>query len=132
MIQKACAVVLHPDGDPLRVLMFEHPQAGLQLIKGGIKSGETIAYAGMRELYEESGLETVSAHVIGASDRIVEGQEWHFVLCRIKTPVRDQWQHFYTDDGGHLFRFFWQDLNTLPETHPTFVNAFKEIQGFLS
>ncbi|MCY4179178.1 MAG: NUDIX domain-containing protein, partial [Litoreibacter sp.] len=67
MIQKACPIALHPDGAPLRIAAFAHPQAGLQLVKGTIETGENPARAAARELFEESGLETKSAILIGDS-----------------------------------------------------------------
>ena len=108
---KACAVVLHPDGAPLRLLAFEHPVAGVQLVKGGIAGGETPQRAAMRELYEEAGLESTAALPLGAAE--LDGVPWHFVLCRAKPPVRERWQHLCADDGGHLFRFFWAEPSDL-------------------
>lgn len=110
MIQKAVPVALHPDGAPLRIPAFEHPTAGLQLIKGTVNKGERPEHAAARELIEESGLETRAALMLGTSDTIAEGQMWHFALCRVVPPARDRWQHFCRDDGGHLFKFFWLSL----------------------
>jgi 8-oxo-dGTP pyrophosphatase MutT (NUDIX family) len=118
---KACAVVLHPDGAPLRVLVFEHPRAGVQFVKGSVEAGEAPERAAMRELFEESGLESVSAMTLGTGE--IDGALWHFVLCRARLPVRDVWQHFCADDGGHLFRFFWADPSTLDGLHPVFEQA---------
>lgn len=111
MIAKACPVALHPDGAPRRIAAFTHPQAGQQLVKGIIAKGERPDSAAARELFEESGLETRAALHLGRSDEIVQGEIWHFSLCRLVSPVRQQWQHFCTDDGGHLFRFFWLPLD---------------------
>lgn len=111
MIAKACPVPLHPDGAPLRIAMFKHPVAGMQLVKGTMLESETPERAAARELFEESGLETRSALRLGASEEIVAGQIWHFSLCRVVPPVRDQWQHACTDDGGHLFKFHWHALD---------------------
>ncbi len=116
MTQKACPIALHPDGLPRRIPAFEHPKAGLQIVKGTIKPGEAPERAAARELFEESGLETRAALNLGQSDAIVEEQVWHFALCRIVPPVRDRWQHFCADDGGHLFKFFWLGLDDpIPE-----------------
>ncbi|MEM1302365.1 MAG: DNA mismatch repair protein MutT, partial [Pseudomonadota bacterium] len=62
------------------------------------------------ELFEETGLETLSAIPLGASTSIVAGQTWHFALCRIKPPVRDRWRHLCSDDGGHVFECFWHPI----------------------
>ena len=111
MIHKACPIALHPDGTPLRLAAFTHPQAGLQLVKGTIEPGENPAKTAARELFEESGLETKSAIFIGDSTDIAPDQHWHFALCRVAPPVRDKWQHVCADDGGHLFKFHWHDLD---------------------
>lgn len=111
MIQKACPIALHPDGTPLRLAVFTHPKAGLQLVKGTVEAGETPAKAAARELFEESGLETKSAISIGDSTDIAADQLWHFALCRVALPVRDAWQHHCKDDGGHLFKFHWHPLD---------------------
>lgn len=122
---KACAVVLHPDGAPLRLLAFEHPQAGVQLVKGRIKPGETPQYAAMRELYEEAGLESTAALPLCVEE--IEGVRWHFILCRAKPPVRARWQHFCDDDGGHLFRFFWQQIDEAHLFSGPFEQAWSKI-----
>lgn len=133
MILKACPIALHPDGTPRRIAAFSHPQAGAQLVKGTIEPGEVPARAAARELFEESGLETRTAMSIGQSDQIVADETWHFVLCRIVPPVREAWQHHCADDGGHLFRFFWQPLDTdmPPEFGLPFQNAVRWIRANL-
>ena len=100
MILKACPVVLHPDGAPPRIPVFRHPQAGLQLVKGGIREGESPEAAAARELFEESGLETRSTLLLGTSDSIGADETWHFSLCRIAPPVRARWAHLCRDDGA--------------------------------
>ncbi|MBF4560115.1 NUDIX domain-containing protein [Pseudomonas sp. p50] len=52
---KACAVILSSEQHP-RILLFHHPQAGVQLVKGSIERGETPNRAALRELAEESGI----------------------------------------------------------------------------
>ena len=132
MIHKACPVALHPDGWPSRLAAFLHPQAGYQLVKGTIEPGEHPDRAAARELYEESGLETRSTLPLGDSADIEEGQIWHFTLCRIAPPARLQWQHFTKDDGGHLFKFFWLDLeDEAPNWTPQYQAAFNWIKAAL-
>jgi 8-oxo-dGTP pyrophosphatase MutT (NUDIX family) len=108
-----CPVALDPDGAPLRIPVFEHPKAGFQLIKGGLQDSERFEAGAARELFEQSGLETRSAIYLGASDAIQTDTVWHFSLCRVSVPVREAWQHFCKDDGGHLFKFTWLDLSDL-------------------
>ncbi|WP_300064102.1 NUDIX domain-containing protein [uncultured Roseobacter sp.] len=116
MREVACPVALHLDGVPRRIAAFEHPQAGLQLVKGGIEQGERPERAAARELFEEGGLETRAAIYLGESTEIDTGARWQFSLCRLAGPLRERWQHHCADDGGHLFRFFWLELDApLPE-----------------
>ncbi len=132
MIHKACPIVLHPDGAPLRHLMFEHPTAGLQLVKGSIEPGEPPVRAAARELFEESGLETVAAVPIGHSDEIVSSERWHFSLCRVKPPVRDAWFHLCADDGGIRLRLSWFEFGTsLPDFSTPYVKAASWIERSL-
>ena len=133
MRQVACPIALHPDGAPQRLAVFEHPQAGWQLVKGGLRPNEPPTKGAARELFEESGLETRAAIAIGQSDTIQDGANWHFALCRIAPPVRTQWQHFCKDDGGHLFRFEWMDLQAAPKHsfHPIFLRALAWIKAEL-
>lgn len=129
----ACPVALHLDGVPRRIAAFEHPQAGLQLVKGGIRPGERPEQAAARELIEESGLETRAAIYLGESVEIDADARWHFSLCRLAGPLRDHWQHHCADDGGHLFRFFWLELDApLPTGFaPPFLRALNWIRSAL-
>ena len=126
-----CPVALHPDGAPLRVPMFEHPHAGFQLVKGGLRNGERAEAGAARELFEESGLETRSALYLGESDAIQEGANWHYSLCRLAPPVREKWQHYCKDDGGHLFKFSWIELDAPNQLQPPFSDALAWIKAAL-
>lgn len=128
----ACPIALHPDGAPRRIPVFQHPTAGLQLVKGSIRTGERHEAAATRELYEGSGLETRNALYLGSSQNIQRDTEWHFTLCRIVPPVREEWAHHCTDDGGHLFKFHWISLDSpTPEMHPIFQDAIAWIRSAL-
>ncbi|PTX57316.1 NUDIX domain-containing protein [Litoreibacter ponti] len=131
MIYKACPVALHPDGAPRRVPVFEHPLAGLQLVKGTVRAGEDPTRAAARELFEESGLETRAAIPLGQSDGIVAGERWHFALCRIAPPVRERWQHHCADDGGHLFKFHWIALDEPSDLPAPFDAALAQMRALL-
>ena len=103
-VVKACPVVLRGGG----VLVFRHPRAGVQLVKGGIEPGETAARAAARELAEEAGIALRPARGLGRL-RPMPGMAWRLVLMR-PPPLPDRWSHRCADDGGHLYRFFWHPL----------------------
>ncbi|MEL6551077.1 MAG: NUDIX domain-containing protein [Pseudomonadota bacterium] len=110
MIGKVAPLVLHPAGDPLRLLAFTHPVTGAQIVKGTIEDGEHPTRAAARELWEESGLQAISALELTVRDDIWPGERWHFILTRVRGPVPERFQHVCADDGGHLFKFWWHDL----------------------
>ena len=61
---KACPVVLRR-GQTLEILAFEHPLAGLQLVKGSVEPGEPTDVAAVRELFEEAGITATAKHALG-------------------------------------------------------------------
>ncbi|MFK0094561.1 NUDIX domain-containing protein [Pseudomonas sp. NPDC090592] len=122
---KACPVVLSSTL-PRKILLFRHPLAGVQLVKGTIEKGETPATAALRELSEESGI--ANAQVVqdlGCWDAEHLGQVWSFHLCQVEDALPEQWSHQTQDDHGHLFTFFWATLDNLPHSdcHPVFQRA---------
>lgn len=128
---KACPVILREDGGQRQILAFQHPLAGNQIIKGTIEAGEDPIAAALRELREESGI--ADAHAVqplGIWQAGVHQQIWAFTLCASRQPLPDQWTHYTTDGGGHIFSFFWQPL-TAPldeQWHPVFVGAINFIR----
>ncbi|MBF0678189.1 MAG: NUDIX domain-containing protein [Devosia sp.] len=73
-VQKVCPVVVRGSGRDQEILVFHHPQAGVQLVKGTLEPGEDPVTGDLRELAEESGLTGRAAAVLGTSDEIVDGQ----------------------------------------------------------
>lgn len=125
----ACPIALHPDGAPPRIPVFEHPQTGTQIINGGLRDGETPQTGAARELFEEASLETRAALYLGSCDVIETDAIWHFSLCRLAPPVREVWQHYSKDDGGHLFTFAWlalDDFAALPAPYSNAVSWMKD------
>lgn len=126
---KACPVVLCFAQRP-RILLFRHPQAGVQLVKGTIERGETPAQAALRELAQESGIENATiAQDLGCWESGHHGQVWSFQLCEVREPLPERWFHQTLDDQGHVFEFFWASLDELPydDCRPVFRRAL----GFL-
>ncbi|UVM53946.1 NUDIX domain-containing protein [Pseudomonas sp. B21-012] len=130
---KACAVVVAATPNP-RILLFRHPLAGVQLVKGTIEQGETAGQAALRELAEESGINAATlADDLGCWDAGHLGQVWSFHLCQASGPLPEQWTHQTLDDHGHRFEFFWAALEHLPlaDCHPVFRRALQFLSASL-
>jgi len=132
--RKACPIVLQQDREGTqRILAFEHPLAGFQLIKGSIEAGESPEGAATRELAEESGI--ADAHLVcdlGIFDVGPPNQTWYpFVYQTHVLP--ESWAFRTTDDGGHDFRFFWHPLAVSADErwHIIFQQALFEIRARL-
>ncbi len=121
---KACPVVLRQRAG-LEILAFEHPLAGLQLVKGSIEAGEASAVAAVRELAEEAGVQGVAIGPLGLWHAGFGGQVWAFHECRVAHALPERWSHRCADDGGHEFSFFWHPLADKPSEHwhPLFQQA---------
>lgn len=125
---KVCPVVLRGENE---ILMFRHPLAGVQLVKGTVEPGEAIELAAIRELAEESGIcDARVVRSLGQNDAIAEGQLWHFFEC--KTDVLSEcWTHHALDDGGKDFEFFWWTIadGWPPYCHASFGRAIDHIRS---
>jgi 8-oxo-dGTP pyrophosphatase MutT (NUDIX family) len=110
---KACPVVFR-DASMRQILAFEHPAAGLQLVKGRIEPGEDARAAALRELEEEAGIgpsATAIAEDLGTWQSGHKDDVWSFHLCTFAPTLPERWTHVCEDDGGHEFKFFWHDVN---------------------
>jgi 8-oxo-dGTP pyrophosphatase MutT (NUDIX family) len=108
---KACPVVFR-DSSMRQILAFEHPEAGLQLVKGGIENGEDARAAALRELAEEAGIADISiARDLGTWSSGQNGHVWSLQLCSYSPDLPETWTHHCMDDGGHDLRFFWHDMH---------------------
>ncbi|CAD5108386.1 hypothetical protein PSEWESI4_02671 [Pseudomonas carbonaria] len=130
---KACPVVLNGSARE-RILVFEHPLAGIQLVKGSIEPNESPVAAAVRELQEESGLR--ASAVLADLGTWVPGygdQVWSFQLCEVQEPLPEGWSHRCADDGGHDFRFFWHPLDEVPtpQWHWVFREALVHVRRAL-
>jgi len=111
---KACPVVFR-DSSMRQILAFEHPEAGIQLVKGTIEPGEDARTAALRELEEEAGIvDTAIAKDLGTWAPTGSGQVWSLQLCTYSPRLPDSWTHHCPDDGGHDLRFFWHDMYREP------------------
>ncbi|RME51340.1 MAG: nickel pincer cofactor biosynthesis protein LarC [Caldilineae bacterium] len=130
LVEKAAPILLRSGPTGPQVLAFRHPQAGLQLVKGTLEPGEEPFTAAVRELAEEAGVQSAEpVHLLGTLDLPEIGQRWHLVLCRTQENLPEQWTFHTQDDGGHLFAFFWYNLEGSPneEWHPAFRKALAYI-----
>ncbi|MEP5152294.1 hypothetical protein [Planktotalea sp.] len=125
-----CPIALHPDGAPLRVPAYLHPQNGLEIIKDTLQSEDHIAHEAAQVLFRLSSLETRHAIAIGQSQEIETGVTWHFALCRLAPVVRDMWQNVNPSDGT-LLKFQWFDLSDSPALSQTDTNALKWVRNAL-
>ena len=129
---KAVPVVLRQRGEELEILVFAHPEAGTQIVKGTVEQGESVAQAAVRELTEEAGIpEAQCEQVLGTWDECPRGQVWHFRRMAVPQELPDSWSHFTEDDGGHVFTFSWHPLGQpAPGTcHPVFVAALSYVRA---
>jgi 8-oxo-dGTP pyrophosphatase MutT (NUDIX family) len=128
---KVCPVVLRLRAGQTEILAFRHPLAGKQLIKGTIEPGEDHEVAALRELREESGINSarVVRHLgVWKSDH--KGQIWTFYLCGAD-DLANEWTFRTEDDGGQDFEFFWQPIATEPsdEWHPVYRRAIEWLRN---
>ena len=115
---KAVPVVIRNSKKSLELLLFRHPLAGDQIVKGSIEKKESYENAAIRELFEESGIENASvAYKLGQKNYICMNQTWHFFIMIPPVDLPNSWKHFAADDNGLDFDFFWQDIN-LPISTP--------------
>ncbi|EGQ7759858.1 NUDIX domain-containing protein [Vibrio vulnificus] len=130
---KVCPVVLRKSGNYRELLLFEHPFADVQLVKGTLEQSDiSIESAALRELEEESGLSSVSStHYLGSWESGFQNQLWHFLLCEIDQEPPNTWSFFTQDDGGHEFNFFWYKLGSKPDfkCHKVFFDAIKQVEN---
>lgn len=131
IIERACPVVVRRRNDhKWELLAFEHPLAGLQLVKGRIEQGEAPAHAACRELLEESGLVAAKeAKFLFTTNDLPDTGVWHFFLFEVQCVLLETWKFETVDDGGQSFRFFWHPIDTQlsSEWYPLFHNVLEKL-----
>ena len=134
-MNKACPVVLRHKDNHLEILAFKHPEKpGYHLVKGGIKKGESLENACIRELEEESGIKARVVRPLGRWEANFKNQVWGFCLMHYEGVLPDSWDFDTEDDGGHTFSLFWQPLEGPMDDNWTEVskNAIQYIKKALS
>lgn len=133
-ISKVVPVVLRQQYDDVQILVFRHPLAGIQIVKGTVEENEALEVAALRELFEESGIQKASIEqYLGVHIPKEVGPNWSVFLCNVYENLPDGWTHFCLDDGGLAFQFFWHSLSEQPsdEWHPLFQDLLSFIQKTL-
>ena len=100
---KACAVVLRDRG-VLEILAFEHPLAGLQLVKGSVEPGESSGAAAVRELMEEAGIQATAKRNLGEWHSTITGHIWAFHECEVAQDLPDPLMSEPSDRWHHIFK----------------------------
>jgi 8-oxo-dGTP pyrophosphatase MutT (NUDIX family) len=127
---KAVPVVTRRTGTAKEILVFEHPTAGVQLIKGTIELGEASEAACLRELHEESGISNARIErFLGSWQSHHQDQTWHFYKVEVLQPLRESWYHQTAEDHGHVFRLFWHPMHIDPEAD--WHSVYRSALGYL-
>ncbi|ODB33473.1 DNA mismatch repair protein MutT [Pseudoalteromonas sp. BMB] len=130
---KVCPLIIRESGDFCELLLFKHPQADVQLVKGTVElTDKSLENAALRELEEESGISNVlSTEYMGSWESGFQNQVWHFVLCKTSEKLPDSWSFYTQDDGGHEFQFFWHKLGEPLhfKCHQVFFEAIKQVES---
>lgn len=133
-MEKVCPFLIRKNLDhATEILVFQHPLAGIQIIKGGIETDEPLFEAAIRELFEESGIIRSTAHCQSAGQRWVDVFLWHFVQIDCTgLDLPNDWQYQTLDDYGHIFSLFWMPIDEFlqldtQKTHPKYIDAVQFI-----
>ena len=124
-ICKVFAFLLRPGHDATQELLVFYDQSeNLNVPKGTVEQGEHPERAVLRELYEESGIDTATViQCIGQRRTMVPGgpdrngpleEQLHIgYVLKAHSELPNQWNHIVKSDGvekGNLFRFRWIPL----------------------
>ena len=117
----------------LYVLVFRHPLAGCQLVKGTIDRDESPGEAALRELLEEAGVTARLGASLGTWQLDPLSPAWSFHLCEPAVPLATTWIHHCQDDGGHDFEVSWWPLAREPSAawHPVHAEAVRYLRDAL-
>ena len=83
-IQKVVPVVLRVQNAEIQILVFRHPLAGIQIVKGTVELNEMLEEAALRELFEESRIKQATVQCyLGIYFPKETGLNWHvfYVKC---------------------------------------------------
>lgn len=115
-IKKAYAYITRVSDGRLQLLVFQHkniPEAGIQIPKGTVKEDEDTFSAVIREVQEETGIQTFEVGKLIASDYwenddgAMHNRYFYKIICH---EMADEWEYNPTGGGeeeGLTFQFFW-------------------------
>lgn len=114
------------DGSFPELLVFDHvgmPQAGTQVPAGGVRAGEDLESAVLREVAEETGLLAVAVvRKIAVEDKphpdTGQPRRTSFFHLRAQADVPDAWQHHVQGDGDDSSLTFACRFLPLPMKRP--------------
>lgn len=139
---KVCACVWRGSLEAPELLVFRHPEAGCQIVKGSLEGDEDPAGAALRELEEEAGLQlNEPALALGSLHRLhpgrpfetgpLEHQHWQLFLMPAPAHLPDSWEHSATgsvEEEGLIFSCYWQALGTESEAAlADFAPVFRQV-----
>lgn len=132
-IKKAYGYITNEIDGIKKVLVFEHPLAGVQIPKGTVEHDEEPAQAVIREMEEETGLTQFEIkRLIGKdlwkSDNDEIHERYFYELIALE-KVESEW--FFQPQGGGeeeglTFRFFWvseEDQIEIARGHDDYFSA---------
>lgn len=130
LVEKVVPVIFRHINQSTEILVFRHPIAGIQIVKGTVEANEKLEDAALRELYEESGVSSANIHsYLGLHYPSEPGPNWHVFVCHTTEDLTDNWKHFCNDDGGLEFNFFWHNLSEPPTSE--WHQIFQELLEFI-
>lgn len=146
-LRKTCACVVREGQAGIELLCFEHPDAGVQIPKGGLEPGEDPTAGVLRELHEETGVRAVEVvahlgvherHTGGGPDERGEPERhlWDVFLLRPSAELPDEWLHDAwgsPEEDGLTFRCHWLavDSDLAGALHPLFTPIVQMLRRHL-
>jgi len=139
IVQKVTGFVIRNALEKAELLLFEHPNAGVQIPAGTVNPGETPEKAVLREVWEETGLENFSVvESLGSNEEKLKGNQ-RIISDHTKVFARPDvtsfdWAYFHpgitvnlTRKEGGFSQISYQEYDQVP--NPAYVTL--SIQGWV-
>ena len=97
--RKAFVYLVRADRPRPRLLVFDSlDEAGLEVPKGSVETGETLEEAALREVHEESGIERIRVvRTLGTT--LYDREQQHFLLAEVEGKLPERFEHTVTGSG---------------------------------